>query len=48
MWNDIDLYHAKRDFTTDPVSFPADEEQAFIEELVRLYWISTSKLRADS
>ncbi|EPT05586.1 hypothetical protein FOMPIDRAFT_1034256 [Fomitopsis schrenkii] len=33
MWNDIDLYHAYRDFTTDPVSFPADEERAFIEEL---------------
>lgn len=34
MWNDIDLYHAVRDFTTDPVSFPADEVRAFIEELV--------------
>lgn len=34
MWNDIDLYHAFRDFTTDPVSFPADEERAFIQELV--------------
>ncbi|KAH9947335.1 glycosyl hydrolases family 31-domain-containing protein [Amylocystis lapponica] len=33
MWNDIDLYHAVRDFTTDPVSFPADEMQAFIGEL---------------
>ena len=35
MWNDIDLYHAIRDFTTDPVSFPADEVRAFIAELVR-------------
>ena len=35
MWNDIDLYHAFRDFTTDPVSFPIDEVKAFIEELVR-------------
>ncbi len=34
MWNDIDVYHAYRDFTTDPVSFPADEMKAFIEELV--------------
>lgn len=34
MWNDIDLYHALRDFTTDPVSFPADEVRAFIEDLV--------------
>ncbi|OJA17279.1 hypothetical protein AZE42_13408, partial [Rhizopogon vesiculosus] len=32
-WNDIDLYHAYRDFTTDPVSFPADELRAFIQEL---------------
>jgi alpha-glucosidase len=35
MWNDIDLYHAVRDFTTDPVSFPADEVKAFIANLVR-------------
>jgi len=34
MWNDIDLYHAFRDFTTDPISFPADEVKAFIAELV--------------
>ncbi|KAJ3553463.1 hypothetical protein NM688_g3600 [Phlebia brevispora] len=33
MWNDIDLYHALRDFTSDPVSFPADEMRAFIGEL---------------
>ncbi|TBU42736.1 glycosyl hydrolases family 31-domain-containing protein [Dichomitus squalens] len=33
MWNDIDLYHAFRDFTTDPVSFPIDEVRAFIAEL---------------
>ncbi|KAG2123725.1 glycosyl hydrolases family 31-domain-containing protein [Suillus cothurnatus] len=32
-WNDIDLYHAYRDFTTDPVSFPGDELRAFIQEL---------------
>ncbi|EGN94282.1 glycoside hydrolase family 31 protein [Serpula lacrymans var. lacrymans S7.3] len=32
-WNDIDLYHAYRDFTSDPVSFPADEMKEFIEEL---------------
>ncbi|KAI0762328.1 glycosyl hydrolases family 31-domain-containing protein [Fomes fomentarius] len=37
MWNDIDLYHALRDFTTDPVSFPADEMRAFIGELVRFF-----------
>lgn len=35
MWNDIDLYHAVRDFTSDPVSFPAEEMRAFIRELVR-------------
>jgi alpha-glucosidase len=34
MWNDIDLYHAYRDFTTDPVTFPADEMKAFTAELV--------------
>ncbi|KIK64069.1 glycoside hydrolase family 31 protein [Collybiopsis luxurians FD-317 M1] len=33
MWNDIDLYHAFRDFTSDPVSFPGDEVRAFIQEL---------------
>jgi alpha-glucosidase len=35
MWNDIDLYHAVRDFTSDPVAFPGDEMRAFIRELVR-------------
>ena len=35
MWNDIDLYHAFRDFTADPVSFPPDQMLAFIQELVR-------------
>lgn len=35
MWSDIDLYHAIRDFTSDPVSFPGDEVRAFIGELVR-------------
>jgi hypothetical protein len=38
MWNDIDLYHAVRDFTSDPVSFPADQVRAFIEELVRFFF----------
>ncbi|KAI0089781.1 glycosyl hydrolases family 31-domain-containing protein [Irpex rosettiformis] len=33
MWNDINLYHALRDFTTDPVSFPVEEVRAFIEDL---------------
>ncbi|KIJ28877.1 glycoside hydrolase family 31 protein [Sphaerobolus stellatus SS14] len=33
MWNDIDLYKAVRDFTTDPVSFNGDEVKEFIEEL---------------
>ncbi|KAI0364938.1 hypothetical protein BV20DRAFT_1039183 [Pilatotrama ljubarskyi] len=33
MWNDIDLYHALRDFTTDPGSFPADQMKGFIGEL---------------
>ena len=34
MWNDIDMYHARRDFTSDPVSFPPDEMRTFIQELV--------------
>lgn len=34
MWNDIDVYHAFRDFTTDPTSFPANEVRDFIRELV--------------
>lgn len=33
MWNDIDLYHAVRGFTSDPVTFPGDEMRAFIREL---------------
>lgn len=36
MWNDIDLYHAVRDFTTDPVSFPISEVKSLIQDLVRL------------
>jgi alpha-glucosidase len=33
MWNDIDLYHSLRDFTSDPVSYPVDEVKEFIREL---------------
>ncbi|KAJ7623867.1 glycosyl hydrolases family 31-domain-containing protein [Mycena polygramma] len=33
MWNDIDLYKAFRDFTSDPVSFNGDEMQDWIKEL---------------
>jgi len=33
-WQDIDIYHALRDFTSDPVSFPAEEMRSFIRELV--------------
>ncbi|KAF9220372.1 glycoside hydrolase family 31 protein [Gyrodon lividus] len=32
-WNDIDLYHSYRDFTTNPVSFPGDELRQFIQQL---------------
>ncbi|KAJ3574598.1 hypothetical protein NP233_g1666 [Leucocoprinus birnbaumii] len=35
MWNDIDLYHAVRDFTTDPVSYPGEGVRAFIKELAQ-------------
>ncbi|EIN04541.1 hypothetical protein PUNSTDRAFT_47500 [Punctularia strigosozonata HHB-11173 SS5] len=33
MWNDIDVYRAFRDFTSDPVSFPGAEMRAFVREL---------------
>ncbi|KAH7909434.1 glycoside hydrolase family 31 protein [Hygrophoropsis aurantiaca] len=32
-WNDIDLYHEYRDFTSDPISYPGDEMRALIQEL---------------
>lgn len=34
MWNDIDLYHAFRDFTSDPVTYPSEAIRAFTKELV--------------
>ena len=34
MWNDIDLYHAVRDFTSDPVSFPSEDVRALTQQLV--------------
>ncbi|KAJ6468608.1 glycosyl hydrolases family 31-domain-containing protein [Mycena vitilis] len=33
MWNDIDVYKAFRDFTSDPVSFNGDEMRDWIKEL---------------
>ena len=43
MWNDIDLYHAYRDFTTDPVRYPAEDMRDFISELAGVfapsYWV---------
>jgi len=41
MWNDIDLYHAVRDFTTDPVTYPAEDVRKFIRELVRVDFTSS-------
>jgi len=35
MWNDLELYHDYRDFTVDPVTFPANEMRDFIRSLVR-------------
>ncbi|KAF7362662.1 Glycoside hydrolase family 31 protein [Mycena venus] len=32
-WTDIDLFHAFRDFTTDPITFPLDEVTEFINQL---------------
>jgi len=34
MWNDLELYHDYRDFTVDPVTFPANEMRDFIRNLV--------------
>lgn len=34
MWNDLELYHDYRDFTVDPVTFPASEMREFIRNLV--------------
>lgn len=36
MWNDIDVYHSLRDFTSDPISYPGDQMRDFIRNLVRL------------
>ncbi|KAH9974514.1 glycosyl hydrolases family 31-domain-containing protein [Russula compacta] len=33
IWNDLDLYHDYRDFTVDPVTFPANEMRDFIRSL---------------
>ena len=35
MWNDIDLYHDLRDFTSDPERFPPEEMGAFTQELAQ-------------
>ncbi len=40
MWNDLELYHDYRDFTVDPVAFPANEMRDFIRNLVsRLFFL---------
>lgn len=33
IWNDIGLYHACCDFTTDPVRYPTKDLRDFISEL---------------
>ncbi|VDB95821.1 unnamed protein product [Peniophora sp. CBMAI 1063] len=33
MWNDIDLYHDLRDFTSDPERFPPEDMRVFTQEL---------------
>jgi hypothetical protein len=33
IWNDIDLYHAYRDFTSDPEGFEPEAMRAFLREL---------------
>lgn len=40
MWNDLDIFHSRRDFTNDPVSFPIDEVKAMINNLVRYLFLS--------
>ena len=39
MWNDLDIYLARRDFTNDPVSFPIEEMKAMIDDLVRFVFL---------
>ena len=48
MWNDIDLYHAFRDFTSDPVTFPGDQMREFIRELVSVFRIGVVALTTAS
>ncbi|EIM91809.1 uncharacterized protein STEHIDRAFT_151169 [Stereum hirsutum FP-91666 SS1] len=33
IWNDIDVYHSLRDFTSDPISYPGDQMREFIANL---------------
>ncbi|KAK7679938.1 hypothetical protein QCA50_016884 [Cerrena zonata] len=33
MWNDLDMYLSRRDFTNDPVSFPIEDIKAFMNDL---------------
>ena len=51
MWNDLDIYLARRDITNDPVSFPIDEMKAMIDDLVRalfLFFITIGGLDKNS
>lgn len=44
MWNDIDLYHAFRDFTSDPVTYPREAMRAFTTELVSDFFCRQSRV----
>ncbi|KZT24334.1 glycoside hydrolase family 31 protein [Neolentinus lepideus HHB14362 ss-1] len=46
VWNDIDPYHAFRDFTSDPVTFPGEDMRTFIQELIFQSLMRLSRIKS--